>query len=110
VIVHPKVAAIGPAQFLKRVEKSCDPVLTFAVGFCESPNQHADPACGFGGLRVPGQWPESDRATDKREEFAPFHCHPPQRVAPSRADLPSGHDFRRSSNASRWNWMTCLKG
>jgi len=110
VIIHPEVATIGPAKLLKRVEKSCDPVLTLAVGFGESPNQHADPTCGLGGLRVPGQWPEGHRATDKREEFAPFHCHPPQRAASSRADPPSGHDFRRSSNASRRSWMNRLEG
>ena len=93
--IHPKVAAIGPAQFLKRVEKSCDAILTLPVGFREGPDQHADPAYGFGTLRVPSQRPGSGNAADKRDEFAPSHALPtrnaPHHLAPAcQADTISG--------------------
>jgi hypothetical protein len=82
--IHSKVAAIGPAQLLKRVEKSCDAILTLA-----------DPAYGFGTLRVPSQRPGSGNAADKRDEFAPSHALPtrnaPHHLAPAcQADTISG--------------------
>jgi hypothetical protein len=70
----------GDIQLLKRVEKSCDPILTLPVVFREGPNQHADPAYGLSRLRVPSKWPGSGNATDKRDEFAPSHFVPEARV------------------------------
>src|SRR4029077_7620507 len=93
--IHPRVSSIGPAQLLKRVEKSCDAILTLPVGFGEGPDQHADPAYGFGTLRVPSQRPGSGNDADQRDEFATYPAltprNAPHHLAPAcQADTISG--------------------
>ena len=74
VILDAQITAVDPAQPMQRVEERREASLTFAIGLRVGPHQRGDPSNSIRRLRARRERPRDGRATEQRDELAPFHC------------------------------------